>query len=341
MRRFPFGLTAVLLLTPLLSLVLVGCGGPIDEPDGPLPRRDRGKASKFVSTKVEALKPLPVAKDKYTGVIRGQVKWAGEKPDFDKLTKDLQAGIIKDRNYCLQGQDPESFEPIKDYETFQQTFRIGKNGNLGNVFVWIQAPPDYTFVVPDDQLPKVKDVRLHQPHCAFLPHCAVVFASRYNTKTGDEDPAGCQKLVIENNARISHNAKVQGGPINGSVNKLLRAWDGKDKKDDLELELKPENAPISVACDVHTWMRAWVRVFDHPYAAVTSVGAKLDGDKKVWENLDADDFGKFEIKGAPIGAKVRLFVWHESLGYLTGANGKEITISADPKQNEQDIPAGK
>ena len=127
---------------------------------------------------------------------------------------------------------------------------------------------------------------------------------------GDQDATGGQKLVITNDARVAHNAKVQGGPLNGTVNKLIGAWNGKDRKQEEVFALKPERDAVRVSCDVHTWMSAYVRVFDHPYAAVTNVGANLsDSNKPVWENLKDPNVGKFEIKGAPIGAKVRLAAW--------------------------------
>jgi hypothetical protein len=324
MRRFLFGLAASVFTAALCGLALTGCGGPKDEDDEPLARKGGKGKSSAVSVQVETLKPLPVAQDKYAGTITGMVKWNGAKPDFDKMTADFHAGIIKDKDYCLAGKIGGQTVPIHDYETFQQTYRIGENGNLGNVFVWIQPLPGFAFDVPDAQLPAVKEVRLHQPHCAFLPHCQVLFASRY--KKGDHDATGCQKLVVENDARISHNAKVQGGPVNGTVNKLLGAWDGAGKKQEEVFELKPEKDPVGVSCDIHTWMRAYVRVLDHPYAAVTSVGANLAGDKKQWENTKDPKFGTYEIKGVPIGAKVKLFAWHEQLGHLAGPNGKDITI---------------
>jgi hypothetical protein len=332
MRRFPLGLMAGLLSAACVGLFVVGCGGPADRDDEPLPRKKGGKGGAQVAVQVETLKPLPVAQDKYAGTISGSVKWAGDRPDFDALTQALQKGMIKDTDYCLRGKAGGETVPIHDYETFQQTYRIGDNGNLGNVFVWIAAPAGFAFDVPDAQLPAVKDVRLHQPHCAFLPHCQVLFAGRY--KKGEHDATGCQKLVILNDARVTHNAKVQGGPLNGTVNKILGPWDGKNKMNEEILELRPEKDPVTVSCDVHTWMRAYVRVFDHPYAAVTSVGANLsDAKKLVFENAKDPKYGTFEIKGAPIGAKVRLFVWHEQLGHLAGNNGKEITIDADPAKN--------
>jgi hypothetical protein len=68
--------------------------------------------------------------------------------------------------------------------------------------------------------------------------------------------------------------------------------------------------PVTLTCNIHPWMNGWVRVFDHPYFAVT----------------DAD--GKFEIPQAPVGNYL-LFVWHESAGFLdgkAGRNGRPVAI---------------
>jgi hypothetical protein len=50
-------------------------------------------------------------------------------------------------------------------------------------------------------------------------------------------------------------------------------------------------------------MSGYVRIFDHPYYAVT------------------DEDGKFEIKNAPAG-KLRIVYWHEAKGLLGGAKGR-------------------
>jgi hypothetical protein len=55
---------------------------------------------------------------------------------------------------------------------------------------------------------------------------------------------------------------------------------------------------IPVKCNVHSWMRCYIGVLEHPYFAVT--------------NRD----GKFAIEGLPPG-DYTLAAWHESLGELT------------------------
>ena len=62
-------------------------------------------------------------------------------------------------------------------------------------------------------------------------------------------------------------------------------------------------------------MKAWVRVFNHPYFAVT------------------DKDGNFQIKDAPVlKGELRLFVWQESAGILGGTAGRfGKTIKVKPR----------
>jgi hypothetical protein len=133
-------------------------------------------------------------------------------------------------------------------------------------------------------------VEIEIPHCRFIPH---VVAAR----------AG-QKLVISNTSPVPHNAKWSSQD-NGDSNKIIPP-----DKQQVSEKLKAERIPILVSCSIHPWMKAFVRVFDHPYFAVT------------------DDNGKFEIKYAPKG-NLRLFIWQESSGYhraTAGRFGEKIEV---------------
>jgi hypothetical protein len=66
---------------------------------------------------------------------------------------------------------------------------------------------------------------------------------------------------------------------------------------------KPEFVPIT--CDLHSWMKSWVVVAEHPYYAVT------------------DAAGAFRIAGVPPG-KYRLRMWQETLGERT----QEVQVGA-------------
>jgi len=129
----------------------------------------------------------------------------------------------------------------------------------------------------------------------------------------------------------THNSNLQGGPLNGNVNQTLDPVSADGTIRSITVTLKPEKDPLFLKCNIHNWMSAYIRAFDHPYAATTSVGAEPA--KKLWENADSPQFGQFKIEGVPVGAKVRLFAWHENLKYLTDAKGMDLTL-----KEEQDIP---
>jgi plastocyanin len=122
---------------------------------------------------------------------------------------------------------------------------------------------------------------IDQPKCQFEPR---VIAAR----EGDT-------LVVKNSADIAHNTNFSGCGL--EFNNTVPA--GK------ELEVKgaftADRRPAIFKCDIHPWMEGRVRVFDHPYFAVT------------------DKDGKFEIKDAPEG-KFRIVYWHE-MGFHKGRDG--------------------
>lgn len=109
-------------------------------------------------------------------------------------------------------------------------------------------------------------------------------------------------LVVENGDAILHNTNLTlhyGGLSRMMANMALpRAGMRVEKPQVLRLP-----GLIEVKCDVHGWMRAKIRVFDHPYFAVTG------------------EDGSFTIPGLPVGQHT-LTVWHEVLGEQT----REITV---------------
>jgi plastocyanin len=81
-----------------------------------------------------------------------------------------------------------------------------------------------------------------------------------------------------------------------------------------------EEGPFGVKCDVHPWMQGWVRVFSHPFYAVTR------------------DDGAFRIPDLPAGS-YELTAWHETLGTKT----VNVTVGKDakPVQIHFAVAAGK
>lgn len=115
-----------------------------------------------------------------------------------------------------------------------------------------------------------------------------------------------QVLVTKNSSPVNHNVNIISTGNNPSQNLLIPA--GK--------ELKVEgwgaaNAPTKIECNIHPWMVAWVRVFNHPYFAIT------------------DKDGNFEMKNAPSG-EYNLVVWQEEVGWVKGGKvGVPVNIKAD------------
>jgi hypothetical protein len=227
--------------------------------------------------------------------IKGQVKLA--KPPA-ALAVAAPINVTADKEHCL------SKGPLKSdmYEV------NAKNNGLKNVIVFLR-PELLPGIPPNDPknrnipfkpneinpaLAAVKPVEhvIDQPCCQFVPRITLA-------KAGDT-------LVVKNSAPVNHNFKYDSDN-NGTNN-----WNtppGQSQKFPKPLAAEPR--PIAFECNVHPWMKGQIRIYDHPYFALT----------------DAD--GKFEIKDAPAG-KYRIVFAHEG-GFHKGAagrNGEPIVIQA-------------
>ncbi len=209
------------------------------------------------------------------GTVSGQVVWGG---DEAPKPVEIDPGDNPDKAFCT-GKG----------KIFEEKWVVNKeNKGIRWVFVWLQPEGSGPMPIhPDLKKPAKDQVVIDQPCCQFVDHA---FAMR----------AG-QVLVAKNSAAVAHNVKWFNKD-NGEGNVLIPAG-GSLKL----MTVKASARPMSLECNIHTWMHAWVRVFDHPYYAIT----------------DAD--GKFEIKMAPAG-KYRLVVWHEEGWGPGGKEGNEITI---------------
>lgn len=218
------------------------------------------------------------------GTITGQIVW----PD-DNLPKQVALDLkdSKDAAQCLtNGKPPLSEEWVVN----------PKNKGIRWTFVWLASPVKGKTLPINPALKEVKDkeVVMDQPTCMFVPHAI-------GMREG-------QTLVAKNSSGIAHNFKWTGNPIEGIGGNVLIPAGGQHPIENLTAD----RLPIITQCNIHPWMKGWVRVFNHPYYSVT----------------DAD--GKFEIKDAPTG-DFNLMVWHGSAGWRGGAAGKDgtpITIKA-------------
>jgi hypothetical protein len=212
------------------------------------------------------------------GTIKGQVTWGGKAPPAP-----VKINVDKDKEHCLSKGD-----------ILEEKIIVGKNGGVKNVFVWLidaNNPKAKLPIHPDLKEVKVKEVVMDQPCCKFEPHALAI-------REG-------QVIIGKNSAPIAHNMKWTGEQgVNDGDNKLIPSQ-GK-----IEIALMASTKPVIIECNIHPWMKGWVRVFDHPYFAVT----------------DAD--GKFEIKNAPAG-KYNIVMWQEEVGWVNGGKtGQTIEIPA-------------
>jgi plastocyanin len=188
--------------------------------------------------------------------------------------------------------------PLKDEKVLVDP----KSRGIKNVVVWLRpADPDFKAkfkpedIHPADAKRKPQDVVIDQPCCLFTPR---VTAAR----VGDT-------IVVKNPAPVNHNffwTSANNGNLNVNIPPGL--------KHVFAQPLVAEASPIQYKCTVHPWMTGYVRIFDHPYYAVT----------------DAD--GRFEIKNAPAGAW-HIVYWHENVGFLGGKAGLLGTPLAVPPGN--------
>jgi hypothetical protein len=218
-------------------------------------------------------------KDKDWGTIKGQLVWAE-----DKLPTAEELKVDKDQQHCLEKG-----------KLLKEEWVVNKdNKGIRWVFVWL-SPAD-----PSKPLPihpslkeiKQKEVTIDQPCCRFEPHALGV-------RQG-------QVLIAKNSSPITHNFNFTGHPAKNPGGNPAIASKESYKIDNLKAD---ERFPVSCSCTIHGWMKAYVRVFDHPYFAVT----------------DAD--GKFEIKDAPAGDWT-MKIWHETgwRGGAAGRDGQKVTV---------------
>lgn len=239
------------------------------------------------------------------GTVKGRIVWEGgdiAAPKVLDAVKDSQ-----DKEHCLMKGPLYSEEWVIDKKT----------KGIRWTFVWLApapvisptsaAPPREKMPIHPNLVQLAQDnVEIDQPCCVFVPHALGV-------RVG-------QTLVAKNSSPIVHNVNYAGNPnTNPGKNVLVPAGQSYQIKG-LKVD---DRIPVKITCDIHRWMNAWVRVFDHPYFAVT------------------DEQGNFEMKLAPAG-EYYLIVWHESKGWrdleeknVNGKDarviGKKITIKGNAK----------
>ena len=212
------------------------------------------------------------------------------------------AGSTVEGRVLFQGKVP----PPKQVQVTQDSGICGKqheiytarvrNGGVDEAVVWIDdIERGKPFAFPP--------AAIRQKGCTFLPHVSIMAPGEIETRS--EDP-------IPHNV---HTYSQHSREYNESMNQL---------RSDISLSfLRPD--VISVRCDLHGWMQAYVVVAKNPYYAVTSQG------------------GKFRIDGVPPG-HYHMKVWSESLieddSEIVVEAGKPTHIDFTLRSQTTQTPAG-
>lgn len=153
---------------------------------------------------------------------------------------------------------------------------VGTNRGIRWAVVSIQNPP-----AGARWEPPAKPAQMDQQQCVYVPRVVIV-------------PVG-GTVDFLNSDRLLHNLHSVS-----TENPTFNRTQPKGRTVPVVFK-KPEI--VRIDCDLHTWMRAWVVVAEHPFYSVTGAG------------------GEFVLDNVPPG-KYTLKVWQELLGTVT----RDVTV---------------
>jgi plastocyanin len=169
----------------------------------------------------------------------------------------------------------EACQKLHQRPVREETVITGKDGSLANVFVYIKSGLEGKIFEPPKEA-----VMMDQRGCMFVPRVVAVRAG--------------QTIAVKNSDPVSHN--IHPRPRNN------REWNQQQSPGapDLARRFARSEVMIPVRCNVHSWMKSYIGVMEHPYFAVTG------------------EAGAFEWAAVPPGDYV-VAAWHEILGEQTGS----------------------
>lgn len=209
------------------------------------------------------------------GTIKGRLVWGGSEIPVPKVLVE-KGKASKDPNVCAKEESIANRELVVD----------PASKGVAHALVYLVRPSGTNPEILKELLAKSPKVELDQKNCEFMPYVQALHQN--------------QILVIKSSDTVSHNVRYAAF-TNRPFNQILAP------QGQLEIKLTAEARPIVVACDIHSWMKAYLMVFDHPFFAVTGRD------------------GSFEIKGVPEGTQ-NLVVWQEKVGYVNPEKAKGTPV---------------
>ena len=213
----------------------------------------------FVAVLVSVIGCHDALADDAWGSIKGRIVYGEDAPAAERID------VERDAEVCgIAGLVEESLVVHKE------------NRGICNIAVWLETRDEIP-VHPDLKDPPHEAPGLDNRDCRFQPRMLIV-------RTG-------QTFELKNSDPVAHNAAVYARR-NTPFSEIIPMNQPLQKK-----FAKAETLPLRVDCSIHSWMKAWLIVTDHPYVAVTG------------------EDGSFEIKNLPAG-EWKFRFWHERPGYL-------------------------
>jgi hypothetical protein len=209
-----------------------------------------------------------------TGTIRGRIVFDGTPPEHELMIE----GLPK--------VDPAVCGQIEHY--YESMLVNPLNNGIRNVFVYIVRRKEFQPASAPPQTP----VKVRFIGCRVEPRCIVI------------QPR--QELQFHNDDRIRHY------PETGITASYNQPWFPPGDEVGRGSFKNPEALPFRYSCVIHPWIRGWILVCDHPFAAIT------------------DSDGNFVIDGVPHGEHM-LRVFHERGGLLNRSlkivvNSNEVAL---------------
>ena len=196
------------------------------------------------------------------------------------------SGVVK-----FEGDVPEMkvLEITKDQavcgatDKYDEALVVGEGNALKNTIVYLID------ISQGKDFDKATKLEIDQKGCKFSPHVQIV-------------PVGV-RLTMLNNDKVNHNVHIFS-----SINKPVNKQQTKNRRKMPLAAVKKAEGPVSVKCDIHGWMSAWIAYVPHPYFAVTN------------------EKGEFTLEDVPAGT-YKLGYWHEACG-TNSESPVSITVEA-------------
>ena len=209
--------------------------------------------------------------------ITGTVTLEGKPPEMKEI-----AAIRSNPQCAALHKDP----------VWEDTVVVGDKGELANVVVSLKGENGKEVKGPMPMKPAVLD----QKGCMYTPHVIAMMVG--------------QPLEVKNSDSFMHN--VHSLAIDNPSFNFAQPVPSEKKVPSFE---KPET--ITIKCDVHPWMKAYIVVLDNPYFAVSNEDGKYT----------------IDTKGLPDGT-YELTAWQEKYG---DSKPQQVTIKGGKAEKPVDF----